>query len=32
MYVRGQIDGSRSACEVVKSVNLLLSIEWGKEA
>ena len=31
-YVCGQIDGSRSASEIVKSVNLLMSIEWGRQA
>ena len=31
-YVCGQIDWSCTASEIVKSVNLLLSIEWGREA
>ena len=31
-YVCGQIDGSRTASEIVKSVNLLMPIEWGREA
>ena len=31
-YVCGQIDVSRSASEIVKSVSLLMSIEWGRQA
>ena len=28
----GQIDGSNSASDIVKSANLLMSIEWGRQA
>ena len=31
-YVCGQVDGSRSASEIVQSDNLLMWIEWGRQA
>ena len=31
-YVCGQIDGSKSASDIVKSVNVLMAIEWGRQA
>ena len=31
-YVCIQIDESRSASDILKSVNLLMSTEWGREA
>ena len=31
-YVNGQIDGSNGASDIVKSVNLLMFIEWGRQA
>ena len=30
-YVCGQVDGSKSASDIVKSVNLLMSIKWGRQ-
>ena len=31
-FVCSKIDGSRNGSEIVKSVNLLMNIEWGKQA
>lgn len=31
-YVCSKIDGQKTASEIVKSVNLLMAIQWGKQA
>ena len=31
-HVCSKVDGSNSASDIVKSVNLLMSIEWGRQA
>ena len=31
-YVCSQVDGEKNASEIVKSINVLMAIEWGRQA